>query len=85
MAAVLARLATRLRNKACWPRPRLHLRKDVRLAAITPPFLYPASVESRLHLQLQHDGTAAASDMQREVEEAVVSAERGAAAHGNLM
>jgi len=35
--------------------------------------------------QLHHDGTAAASDMQREVEEAVVSAERGAAAHGNLM
>ncbi|KAI7837992.1 hypothetical protein COHA_008174 [Chlorella ohadii] len=35
--------------------------------------------------ELHHDGTAAASDMQREVEEAVVSAERGAAAHGNLM
>jgi hypothetical protein len=35
--------------------------------------------------ELQHDGTAAASDMQREVEDAVVSAERGAGAHSNLM
>lgn len=35
--------------------------------------------------ELHNDDASAASDMQREVEEAVVSAERGAAAHGNLM
>lgn len=46
----------------------------------------PTCLPSRCRIpQLHNDDASAASDMQREVEEAVVSAERGAAAHGNLM
>ena len=49
------------------------------MAPTLPPCPCPAPA------QLHHEGAEAASDMQKAVDDAVVSAERGAAAHGNLM
>lgn len=64
--------------------PPFHTHAPLTQACFTPHSA--TCLPSRCRMpQLHNDDASAASDMQREVEEAVVSAERGAAAHGNLM